>query len=102
MKILERSCILGELPQGPFVRYEHDVGVFNEEEREEGPDEDDRIPLVLNLTQPIFQGGRLREGVTRAQAIEAEALANYTAAVLNVLAVFLWLLSRPAKRLEEF
>ncbi len=39
--------------------------------------------LVGNLLQPIFQGGRLRAGVSLAQAREAEALALYAASVLN-------------------
>ena len=35
------------------------------------------------MTQPIFQGGRLRAGVERADAVADEALARYTGSVLQ-------------------
>jgi NodT family efflux transporter outer membrane factor (OMF) lipoprotein len=39
--------------------------------------------LVANLTQPIFQGGRLRAGVDLAEAVGDEALARYAGSVLR-------------------
>lgn len=39
--------------------------------------------LTGNLLQPIFEGGRLRANVKRAQAVSQETLANYAATVLN-------------------
>jgi len=39
--------------------------------------------LVANLTQPIFQGGRLRAGIDRAEAVGDEALASYAGSVLQ-------------------
>jgi len=42
--------------------------------------------VVGNLVQPIFQGGRLRAGVDRADAQRAEALAAWAAAVLKSFA----------------
>jgi NodT family efflux transporter outer membrane factor (OMF) lipoprotein len=42
--------------------------------------------LVANLTQPIFQGGRLRAGIDRAEALTDEALASYAAFVLRAFA----------------
>ena len=38
--------------------------------------------LVGGLVQPIFQGGRIRGGIDRAEAVEAEGLAGYVGAVL--------------------
>jgi NodT family efflux transporter outer membrane factor (OMF) lipoprotein len=50
-------------------------------------DKDFRVWSILaNLTQPIFQGGRLRAGVTRAEALAAEGFALYAASVLNAYA----------------
>jgi NodT family efflux transporter outer membrane factor (OMF) lipoprotein len=42
--------------------------------------------LVAGLTQPLFQGGRLRAGVRRAQAAEEEALASWAGAALRAFA----------------
>jgi NodT family efflux transporter outer membrane factor (OMF) lipoprotein len=42
--------------------------------------------LVGNLTQPLFQGGRLRAGVDRADASSHEALAIYVSRVLGAFA----------------
>ncbi len=42
--------------------------------------------VVGNLVQPIFQGGRLRAGVYRADAQRTEALATWAAAVLKSFA----------------
>jgi len=42
--------------------------------------------LVGNLTQPLFQGGRLRAGVERADASSREALAVYVGEVLGAYA----------------
>ncbi len=39
--------------------------------------------LLGGLTQPILQGGRLRAGVERADAVADEALARYTGSVLR-------------------
>jgi len=39
--------------------------------------------LVANLTQPLFQGGRLRAGVERADAAADESLARYAGDVLQ-------------------
>lgn len=39
--------------------------------------------LVGNLTQPVFQGGRLRAGVDLADARVRESLANYSQAILT-------------------
>jgi len=50
-------------------------------------DKDFRVwSLLGNLTQPIFQGGRLRAGIARADALAAEILASYVTAVLNAYA----------------
>ncbi len=40
---------------------------------------------IINITQPIFQGGRLRSQVEGAKARHAEAAANYAAAVLTAM-----------------
>jgi NodT family efflux transporter outer membrane factor (OMF) lipoprotein len=42
--------------------------------------------IFAGLTQPIFQGGRLRAGVARADAISDEALAAYVGSVLRAYA----------------
>lgn len=42
--------------------------------------------LAANLLQPIFEGGRLRAGVSRAKAAQDESLAQYADAVLNAYA----------------
>jgi outer membrane protein TolC len=42
--------------------------------------------LVGNLVQPLFQGGRLRAGVDRADATSREALAGYVGSVLGAFA----------------
>ena len=42
--------------------------------------------LVGNLAQPLFQGGRLRAGVDRADAADREALALYVGQVLHAFA----------------
>ena len=42
--------------------------------------------LVGNLAQPLFQGGRLRAGVDRADAAGREALAVYVGRVLDAFA----------------
>jgi multidrug efflux system outer membrane protein len=42
--------------------------------------------LIGNLLQPLFQGGRLRAGVSLAKARENEALARYALSVLNAYA----------------
>ena len=42
--------------------------------------------LAANLTQPLFQGGRLRAGVELAESRRDEAAAVFTAAVLRALA----------------
>ena len=39
--------------------------------------------IVGNLVQPIFEGGRIRAGIERAEAVEDEGLASYINAVLN-------------------
>jgi len=39
--------------------------------------------LFGNLTQPLFQGGRLRAGIGRAEAITDEAVARYVGSVLQ-------------------
>jgi multidrug efflux system outer membrane protein len=39
--------------------------------------------LVAGLTQPLFQGGRLRAGVDQARAASDQALAQYAGAVLH-------------------
>jgi len=39
--------------------------------------------LAANLTQPLFQGGRLRAGVEQADATKDEALARYVSSVLQ-------------------
>jgi NodT family efflux transporter outer membrane factor (OMF) lipoprotein len=39
--------------------------------------------IAGNLLQPIFQGGRLRAGVSRADALNREAIELYTSAVLH-------------------
>jgi outer membrane protein TolC len=42
--------------------------------------------IAANLTQPIFEGGKLRGGVDRSKARTQEALANYQSAVLRAFA----------------
>lgn len=42
--------------------------------------------LLANLTQPLFQGGRLRAGVDRAEAAREEALAGYVGQALRAFA----------------
>jgi NodT family efflux transporter outer membrane factor (OMF) lipoprotein len=42
--------------------------------------------IAGNLLQPIFQGGRLRAGVSRADALNREAIELYTSAVLRAYA----------------
>lgn len=39
--------------------------------------------IVGNLVQPIFEGGRIRAGIERAEAVEDEGLASYINAVLT-------------------
>jgi outer membrane protein TolC len=42
--------------------------------------------LVGNLVQPLFQGGRLRAGVSQAEAAKEEALANYAGSAIRAFA----------------
>jgi NodT family efflux transporter outer membrane factor (OMF) lipoprotein len=50
-------------------------------------DNDFRIwSLVANLTQPLFEGGRLRAGVDRADAVSVESLNLYAQTVLDAFA----------------
>jgi outer membrane protein TolC len=50
-------------------------------------DQDFRVwSLIGNLTQPLFQGGRLLANVDRNEAIARETLAGFASAVLNAYA----------------
>jgi NodT family efflux transporter outer membrane factor (OMF) lipoprotein len=57
------------------------------QELEDLVDEDFRVwSIGANLLQPLLRGGALRAEVARAQALRAEALANYGGAVLRAFA----------------
>ena len=57
---------------------------------------------VWNISQPLFQGGRLRANAERAEALERQAVANFTAAVLTAFSEVEGTLSEQASYSRDY